>query len=346
MDYRSKKKQKSSRLLLVTIAAIVVIGAASGCIATTGTADTADETVRSLFHVQEALSEVQARWIIIGEALLVFFLVLLVILLIMLFRRYRKIEKQAMEASIRERTLMKENEMLDRLSRMKTEFFQNMSHDFKTPLTIISTSVLNAMDVLDFEMDKKEIRESLNLAQIEVMRMSRIVDGALKHTAMHDNKQRGEPIDIVILLNMVSKTYNAFLDRRGNTLITTVDKDIPLAYCNADTLLNVMANLISNSNRFTRNGEIIISASLSITERQLICITVKDNGIGVSPEVLENIFSRGASETGSGLGLHICKTAIESYGGAISIESKEGKGTKVTFTVPVYKSKKDSTEEK
>jgi len=327
------------RLVLIAVAVVLVIGVLSGC---DESAETADATVRSLFRIHETMSEEQTRWIIIGETLLVLFLILLIGLLIALFRKYRKMEKQALETSMRERTLMRENEMLDRLSRMKTEFFQNMSHDFKTPLTVISTSVLNAIDILDYEKDEEEIRESLSLAQSEIMRMSRIVEGALKHAALHDNSQGAEPIDLALLLRKVARTYEAFLDRRGNTISIAVPNTLPRVYGNTDTLLNVLANLISNANRFTRNGKIEISADVEKEEQksdscyEYVSVSVSDNGVGVNPEDLEKIFNRGKSESGSGLGLHICKTAIETHGGTISVKSEVGKGTKVTFTVPVY----------
>ena len=324
---------KIIRLVLITITAALLIVSLSGCVESV---EAADQVVRSLFRIQDDLSEAQTRWIIVWETLLLVFLVLLVVLLIALFRRYRKTEKRAYEAGLRERTLMRENEMLDRLSRMKTEFIQNMSHDFRTPLTVISTSVLNAVDVLDFEMDKDEIRESLTLAQSEIMRMSRIVDGALKHAALHGNQQRSESLDLTLLLGKVVKTYQAFLERRDNTLSVSINEELPNVYGNADMLLNVLANLISNSDRYTRNGEIVISAEVPEYNKKFVMVTVSDDGAGVNPDVLQNIFKRGMSEAGTGLGLHICKTAVESYGGTISVESEVGRGTRVAFTVPVY----------
>jgi len=314
------------------IAALLVV-ILSGCVESV---EAADRMVRSLFRIQDNLSDAQTRWIIVWETLLLVFLLLLIILLVALFKRYRKTEKRAYEAGIRERTLMRENEMLDRLSRMKTEFIQNMSHDFRTPLTVISTSVLNAVDVLDFDMDKDEIRESLTLAQSEIMRMSRIVDGALKHAAIHGNQQSSESLNLSLLLKRVVKTYQAFLERRENTLSISLPNELPQVYGNADMLINVLANLISNADRYTRNGEIIISAEVPEDNKRFVKVTVSDDGSGVNPDVLKNIFKRGMSESGSGLGLHICKTAIESHGGTITVESEVDVGTKVSFTVPVY----------
>ena len=334
-----KLLKTSLRLVLMTVTAALSVCGLSGCIED---ANGSDNTVRSLFRIQETLTDTQARWIIVGETLLLVFLLLLTILLIALFHRYRKTEKRAHEAIIRERALMSENEALDRLNRMKTEFFQDMSHDFKTPLTVISTSVLNAVDMLDFEMDKDEMRESLNLAQSEIMRMSRLVEGALKQAALQGSQHGAGPIDIAPILRKVSGTYHAFLERHGNKLIVSVPGTLPHVYGSVDMLLNVLANLISNANRYTRNGEIEMSADV---EDPFVCITVRDTGTGVKPEIMANIFTRGTSENGSGLGLTISKTAIETYGGTITIDSEEDVGTTVKFTMPIYENGKSDTEE-
>jgi signal transduction histidine kinase len=306
-----------------------------------------------MFGAPDGFTEEQSNWIILWESILIVFLVLLIILLFALFIRYRRTEKQAIESKIRERSLVRENEVLDHLNRTKTEFFQNMSHDFKTPLTVISTSVLNAVDVLnygDFGEEEEEIRESLSLAQSEVMRLSRLVDGALKHAALYSNQHLAERVNLYRLLKRIEKTYIAFLERRGNKLIISLQPALPHIYGNVDMLINVFSNVITNANRYTQNGEIVISAkaeeSIKTTKgkKQFVIITVSDNGSGVNPEILENIFDRGASESGSGLGLSICRTAIETYGGTIAVKSEKGVGTTVTFTVPIYVAKEDEPE--
>jgi len=340
----------TGRFVPVIIIVSAITWLLSGCVRSE--AGTDDTVASSRFFGQSGwFSDTQARWILAGETLLIIFLVALIILLVALFSRYRKTEKRALEAGLRERSLVKENEILDRLNRTKTEFFQNMSHDFKTPLTIISTSVLNAVDSLDYEMDKDEIRESLILAQNEIMRLSRIVDGTLRHAALHSNRQTSESIDLSLLLRKVAKTYHAFLDRNGNVLSISIPNNLPRIYGNSDMLLNVFSNLITNANRFTKNGEINISADplkpskITANEQKFVKITVSDTGSGVSPELLEGIFNRGASENSTGLGLSICKTAVEAFGGVIHVESELGKGTKISFTVPIYVIKLSETEE-
>jgi signal transduction histidine kinase len=86
------------------------------------------------------------------------------------------------------------------------------------------------------------------------------------------------------------------------------------------------------------------------SESGKITITVKDNGSGIAPELLPHVFERGVTKGGSGVGLFLCKTVVESHGGIIQIESEEGAGTAVTFTLPVYQgqyggAKNDRTKE-
>jgi len=336
------KKKTNIKTILTSIAAILITVTLSGC---QFLEDSPGFLFWRMFGLSESFTGTQSSWIILWETVLIIFLVLLIILLFALFIRYRKTERQAIESKIRERTLVRENEVLDHLNRTKTEFFQNMSHDFKTPLTVISTSVLNALDLLDFGMDEDEIRESLGLAQSEVMRLSRIVDGALKHAALYSDQYFAESISLYKLLKRIEKTYQAFLDRRGNKLVISLPNALPNVYGNVDMLLNVFSNVLSNANRYSQNDVIKISArvdeSIKPTKntKNYIRITVSDNGIGVNPELIGKIFDRGTSESGSGLGLSICKTAIETFGGTIEVKSGKEKGTEVTFTVPVYETK-------
>lgn len=222
---------------------------------------------------------------------------------------------------------------LAELDRLKTEFFSNMSHDLKTPLTVISTEILNATDQLYYDMDKDDMRESLENAQREIMRMARMIESTMKHSAMQRNTYDLKPIEIASVLREGAATYSAILERQGNTLILNIPDILPCVYGNADTLLHVLSNLLSNANRHTRNGEIAIRAT---AENGMIKVWVQDNGEGVKPTLLPRVFERGVSENGSGIGLHICKSAIESHNGAITMESERGQGTTVTFTLPVY----------
>jgi signal transduction histidine kinase len=255
--------------------------------------------------------------------------------MIILSVEFAENERRIEAAKLNEEKMLAERNALEHLDRMKTEFFQDMRHDLKTPLTVISTDVLNAADQLDFEIDKDDMRQSLNNAQREIMRMSRMVDDAINFPSGHGILSRMKPIDIASLLHRV-ETYRSVLGQRGNVLTLDIPDALPEVNGNADMLLQVLLNLLSNANRHTQNGEIAVIASEG---NGAVSVTVRDNGEGVKTELLSNLFTRGVSEGGTGFGLSICKSVIETHGGEISLKSEYGKGTAVTFTLPIYEKK-------
>ena len=244
--------------------------------------------------------------------------------------------QDAFELAVKEKELglIADNEMLDRMNRMKNALCQSMGHDFKTPLTIISTSILNAMDMLSFEIDKSEMQIALESAQQEIMRMSHMIDGAIKQSTLYDNNMGMKPIRLETLLREEASAYRKLIERDGNTLLVKVPADLPPIYGNADIVLLALSNLLSNAGRHTRNGTITISAA---AKGDVVSITVTDTGTGISPDLLPYVFERGVSVGGTGLGLSICKTAVEVHDGTITIDSEKGKGTAVTFTLPMHK---------
>jgi len=226
-----------------------------------------------------------------------------------------------------------ENAELIRLNRLKTEFLQNISHELKTPLAVISTDILNASDQLEYEMDKGDIQKSLKNAQEEIMRMSRMVNSAMQYPATPENSGESEPLDIAPVLRFSVDNYRPMTRKRNNTLSVDVPVSLPLVYANADMIIQVLSNLLSNANRHTHDGEIIVSAAECDGK---VIVIVTDNGEGISAALLPHVFERGISAGRSGYGLSISKNIIEALGGEISLTSEQGKGTTTTFILPVY----------
>jgi len=292
-------------------------------------------------------------WLAGVIALLVLIAVILVVLIFLINRRRVK-ERLAMEIEIKEQARLADKDKIDRLNRMKTEFFQDMSHDFKTPLTVISTSVLNAADMLDYDIDKDEMRDCLMIAQREIMRISRMVDSAAKHISLHEIRQDMSPVDVAQLLRDVAGTYRTLLEGNGNTLSLRITQPLPRINSNTDMLLHVLSNLLTNANRYTRNGEIVISAGVADKDadgtgdeetgcdgqpgekKQYVWFSVRDNGEGVKSELLQHVFERGVTDGGTGLGLALCKADVEAHDGTISIQSEYGSGAEVTVSLPAY----------
>jgi signal transduction histidine kinase len=203
----------------------------------------------------------------------------------------------------------------------------------------------------DFELDRKIIKDVLGNAQSEIMRMARMVDSAMRQSALQESHEGMKPLDIAELLREGAETYRALLERQGNNLTLDIPETLPPILGSTDILLHVLSNLLSNANRYTRNGDIMISAAVKIiesgtdNEKQVLKVKASDNGTGIAPEILPDVFQRGVSDAGTGLGLSICKNAIEAHGGTIGVESTPGYGTTVWFTIPIYRGEDDGKQE-
>jgi signal transduction histidine kinase len=246
--------------------------------------------------------------------------------------------REVEEAKEREQRLAAENALLDSLAKMKTEYLANISHEIKTPLTVISVHIQRAAALSEIGGDAGKIAASLARAQEEAMRVARLTENALRFASMQESKSRMESMDISELLVNCAEAYRALLEKRGNKLAVSVPDGLPAVRANADLTLQVLANLLSNANRHTADGEITVRAELS---GGFVAVTVSDDGNGIPPELLPRVFERGVGG-GTGLGMAICKYAVESFGGAIAATNNPEKGASVTFTVPVFYGKPES----
>ena len=229
---------------------------------------------------------------------------------------------------------------LEELERLRAEFLGMVSHELRTPLTSIRGS---ASTLLDGEptMDPVEVREfhRIILEQTDHMRglindlvdLARIKSGTLSVEA--------EPVEVIAL---VSEARNAFRGAGGdNTFAIDLPPDLPRIMADRRRIRQVLTNLIRNAAGYSGDSSTI---GLSATHQgSHVAISVADEGRGIPPEMLTQLFSRylrlgpdrGSNAEGSGLGLAICKGLVEAHGGRIWAESEgEGRGARFTFTVP------------
>lgn len=233
-----------------------------------------------------------------------------------------------------QKKLDEQNVILSQINRRKSEFLANASHEMRTPLTVTSVNIQTVMDILDDMGDRVEDPEAAKLlqsAQNEIMRLSRMVGGMLTLASMSEKSERQE-LDLSHLLQNGVEMMRLSLETRGNAVDTDIEKELTI-FGSADLLTQVLANILQNAGNHTENGRIALSAKRNGSE---ITVTVQDTGTGISPELLPHVFERGVSDGGTGFGLFLCETIIESHGGQIRIESKVGEGTVVYYTLPVY----------
>lgn len=233
-----------------------------------------------------------------------------------------------------QRKVDEQNAVLAQVNQAKTQFLANASHEMRTPLTVISVNVQTVMGLLkrmDSITEDAEAQGLLQDAQAEIMRLSRMVDGMLSLNAIADSAEK-QKTDLSALLGNTTEMMRLLLAKQNNQLVAEIPRAL-VVYGSTDLLSQVIINLLQNATTHTTNGEIRLRAAQTGGE---ISVTVSDNGTGIPVKLLPHVFERGVSEGGTGMGLYISKTVVESHGGKIQIESEEGRGTTVTFTLPVY----------
>ncbi|MDD4715955.1 MAG: ATP-binding protein [Oscillospiraceae bacterium] len=247
----------------------------------------------------------------------------------------------AAEARETEKKLTAENKALENLNQMKTEFLGNVSHELKTPLTVVSGYAQTARQLLDRpnSPDQKELDHKMKLISSEAERLSLMVRQILDVTRIEEGRMRIEkaPCRVDEIIYAAIETHYPILNKNANQLNIRIEGLLPLINADRGKLSQVIVNLISNAIRFTANGSITVMAK---AEDAQITVSVADTGSGIPPEMLPFIFERYHSsqssgrDTGTGLGLYICKHIIEEHGGQIWVESQVGRGTTVSFMLP------------
>ncbi|OCN05269.1 hypothetical protein A4S06_09180 [Erysipelotrichaceae bacterium MTC7] len=227
-----------------------------------------------------------------------------------------------------------QNAVLAQANKMKTEFLANASHEMRTPLTVTSVNVQTVIEMLaemDHKIDDPEVDTLLHNAQSEIMRMSRMVTGMLNLASVSENTER-QKLDFTSLMHNTMEMMHMSLVKKGIAVTVDIAPDLWI-FGNADLMAQVLTNLLQNALAHTKGGSLQVQAN---KEANFITVTVKDTGSGIAPEILPDVFERGVTTNGTGYGLYLCKTVVESHGGEIWMESKLGVGTTVYYKLPVY----------
>ena len=239
-----------------------------------------------------------------------------------------------------ELALKEDEKQLLKLNADKNRFISILSHDLINPFNnLLGLSEALREDIRKINIDEIEIyanninstaRNTFNLLE------SLLIWGRAQQDKIPFNPQVLRFRDIC--LNILD-TLNPIADGKGIKIIYSAPSGTDV-FADADMLKTVLRNLVSNAIKFTnRNGTININKE---ENSEYVTISVSDNGIGITPDNLSKLFdisqvltTKGtAEETGTGLGLFICKEFIEKHGGKIWVESEVGKGSDFRFTLP------------
>ena len=248
------------------------------------------------------------------------------------------------EVRAAEQKLEVEKTALENLNRLKTEFLGNVSHELKTPLTVMSGYAQTTKQLAERRdtQEAGEVSRRMTLISSEAERLSLMVGQVLEITRMEEGRMVMEPVCCHLdeIVHAAVTTHYPILNKNQNRLNIRMEGGLPDVYADAVRVSQVIVNLISNAVRFTSEGVITVSAGRQDAQ---ILVCVSDTGIGIAPDRIPFLFERyykkeksgGGQDTGTGLGLYICRNIIEQHDGIIWLESEEGKGTSVFFTLPI-----------
>lgn len=224
------------------------------------------------------------------------------------------------------------NERNLELQRLRSHFFANISHEFRTPLTIIQAATDDLMEKTQERKLVKSIRSNsgrlLSLVN-QLLALARADAGRIELTV-----QDG---DIGQTIAVITSAFSSLSEQRRITCETNISDPL-FGYFDRDKLEKIVENLLSNAFKFTPpEGTVRISAQ---REGDWLSLTVSDSGAGIADENKEKIFDRfyqvsGDRHQGTGIGLALTKELVDVQGGNISVHSKQGEGTRFTVLLPV-----------
>lgn len=233
-----------------------------------------------------------------------------------------QVEKQ--KAELEKQQIELENQ------KAKEDFYQNITHEFKTPLTIITGLTNKLREDIEIVTNRGYTKD-LNLIQRSANSLLRLVNQLLDFTRLQSKQLPLEPInaDIVKYLSYLVESFESMASLKQIKLQKAISLNSREIFMDYDPKLieHIVANLLQNAIKFTEKGGTITFYINKIEADNLLEIKVEDTGVGIKQENLDRIFQKGYTTNGSGIGLAFVKEIIDLLEGKIEVESTENEGS-------------------
>lgn len=236
----------------------------------------------------------------------------------------------------------KRAEALIEIDRLKTAFFSNVSHEFRTPLTLMLGPIEDFLNDADELSDVQ--RERLNIAHRNALRMQKLVNTLLDFSRIEAGRVQAcyQPVDLAGLTAEMAGMFRSAVEKAGLQLKVHCPPLPEPIYIDRDMWEKVVLNLLSNAFKHTFEGEIEVSMHWGAEHAELV---VRDTGIGIPPEQLPYLFNRfhrvpnarSRTHEGTGIGLSLVHELVKLHGGTIQVDSVEDQGTTFTISIPAGK---------
>jgi signal transduction histidine kinase/ligand-binding sensor domain-containing protein/DNA-binding response OmpR family regulator len=261
----------------------------------------------------------------------------------LLVARWILIERQKMNFELEQER--RHAQQMHELDLMKIRFFTNVSHEFRTPLTLMLTPLENLLKNIQAD---HSVHKQLSLINRNAKRLLNLVTQILdfKKLEVEETQFSPEPGDIVQFIREIAHTFSDLSEHKHISYRFESAVTSRYAAFDQDKLSKIMYNLLSNAFKFTpENGQVIVSLHIKDEQESedLLEIKVQDSGIGIPVEAQQKVFERFFQHPmpghminqGSGIGLSIAAEFVKMHGGTIDLQSKEGEGSTFTVTIPL-----------
>lgn len=251
--------------------------------------------------------------------------------------------RDEMEKRVQDRTaeLVRANEKLEELDRLKSLFLASMSHELRTPLN----SIIGFTEILSQGMAgpvNEEQKMQLNIVSASSRHLLSLINDLLDVSRIEAGKMELQhaPFDFVEVVNEVIETLKPMADQKTLRLASQVPAPHIKMVGDRKRIFQVLLNLVNNAVKYTDHGSVEILVRIA---QDNLWVCVSDTGIGIKQEQMGLLFEafrqlNGSAKRvyeGTGLGLHLCRKLVNLMQGQISAESQRGKGSRFTFTVPL-----------
>ncbi len=251
-------------------------------------------------------------------------------------------KSMAMQNEIRNKEM--ENARLEERHRLKLQSFTDVSHEFRTPLTLIIDPLQQTLENIEKD---NPLKRRLEMVYFNARRLLLLINQILEISALDSGTVdlKNRPTDISLLAKSIYKNFQSIAN--ANNISLTYRDSLPNIHLEADQdkLEKILYNLISNALKFNRSGGEILFA-LNCTHQNDteidVEIKVQDSGVGIDDEAKERVFERfykGDGTKGTGIGLSLTKSLVGLMHGNIQLESEVGKGSTFIVDIPFKKSK-------
>ncbi len=254
-------------------------------------------------------------------------------------------QNEVLEQTVLERTekIQQQADKLREVDAIKSRFFTNLTHEFRTPLTLM----LGPAEQVLAETGEPKTRQQVGLLHRNAQRLLRLINQLLDLSKLEAGKTQLilSSQDMISLVKGTLLSFESLAEQKQISLRVTADRDRLMMDIDRDKLEKILYNLFSNALKFTRSGgEVLVSLTQeAVGEEPWVQLMVRDTGVGIPaaklPYVFDQFYQVDASNTreqeGFGIGLALTKELVELHDGRIHIDSQEGVWTTITVRLPV-----------